>query len=507
MYSSCAPAYALQLGTLRSQQSVPLVIGNTLYVTSSWSSYLYAVNAATGALKWQYAPDVPEDSAQYTCCDVVNRGVAYSSGTIFFSRLDGFLVALEAGTGKEIWTQKVVDYKDGKAITSPPTIAGNLVIIGHAGGEYGVRGSLQAFNMKTGERAWQTYTTPAPGEPGNDSWKGDSWKFGGAAPWYVGSYDPKLNLVYFGTSNPGPWNALVRGPDASDYGQYTNLYTSTMLALEADTGKIVWHYQATPHDAWDYDGVNEAVLVDLKIAGEDVPALLQANRNGFFYVLNRKTGKLVSASPYVYVNWASGIDMETGRPIEVESKRPRLNIKATNICPSWFGGKNVAATAYHPGTGLIYIPSANLCMDMEGKEVEYTRGLFYLGKEFATHQGPGGHAAELMAWDPVKQEKVWGVKDELPLLGGVLTTGGDLVFYGNGSGEFRALHAKTGSLLWKFNTGSGIVAAPMTFSVNGKQFVAITSGRTVSLPPFMGEPGVRYSKRTSQGGTLFVFSR
>jgi alcohol dehydrogenase (cytochrome c) len=500
-------AYALQLGTLRSQESVPLVIGSTLYVTSSWSFYVYALDAATGVLKWKYAPEVPEDVAQYACCDVVNRGVAYAAGKIFFGRLDGYLVALEANTGAELWAQQVIDYKQGAVITSPPLVVKNLVVIGYGGGEYGARGSLTAYDLETGKQMWRTYTTPGPGEPGNETWKGDSWKHGGGAAWYVGSYDANFNLIYYGTSNPGPWNAAVRGPGTSNYGQFTNLYTSSTIALDADTGKIVWYYQSTPHDAWDYDGVNEAVLVDLTINGKPVPALLHADRNGFFYVLNRQTGALISAEPFVYVNWATGIDMQSGRPIEVAAKRPRIDHQAKDVCPHLLGGKNFPPMAYHPGTGLVYIPSMNLCMDLEDKEINYTRGLFYLGKEFGTKVGPGGHMAEIMAWNPVKQAKVWGVKEKLPLPGGLLTTGGDLVFYGNGEGWFKALDAKEGRVLWQFNTGSGIIAAPMTFSVNGKQHVAIVSGRTVAIPPFLAELGAQYSNQTPEGGTLFVFSQ
>lgn len=499
-------AYAFQLGTVRSQESVPLVVGSTLYVTTSGSQYVYAVDAPTGVLKWKYAPDVPADVAQYACCDVVNRGAAYADGKIFVARLDAHLVALDAVTGQELWKQKVVDYKQGSVITSPPLIAKNLAVIGFGGGEYGARGYLTAYNIDTGRQVWRTYTVPEPGEPGNETWKGDSWKHGGAVAWYIGSYDPELNLIYYGTSNPAPWNTVVRGTGSSDYGQYTNLYSTSLVAFNADTGKIVWHYQATPHDAWDYDGVNEAVLVDLTIRGRRVPALLQANRNGFFYVLNRKTGKLLSAKPFVYVNWARGIDMRTGRPIEVVEKRPRLNYKATNICPMLIGGKNFPPMAYHPGTGLVYIPTMNLCMDMEDKETEYKRGIFYLGKEWTTKVGPGGHAAEIMAWDPVKQKRVWGVKEALPFPGGILTTAGGLVFYGNGEGWFRALNANTGQVLWQFNTGSGIMAAPVTFTANGKQHVAIVSGRTVAVPPFLGEIGARYSNQTPQGGALFVFT-
>jgi alcohol dehydrogenase (cytochrome c) len=257
---------------------------------------------------------------------------------VFVARLDGYLVALDAKTGRELWKTQVVDYKQGAAITSPPTIVKNLVITGFAGGEYGVRGAISAFDQSTGKLVWRTYTIPGKGEPGSETWKGDSWEHGGGAAWYVGSFDPKLNLVYYGTSNPAPWGASVRGTDASEIGKFANLYTTSTLALDADTGKIVWHYQTTPYDAWDYDGVNELVLVDLKIGGQDVPVALKADRNGFFYVLNRQNGQVISAQTYVPVNWAKGFDNETGRPIENPEKRPRLDVWARDICPNLFGG-------------------------------------------------------------------------------------------------------------------------------------------------------------------------
>jgi PQQ-dependent dehydrogenase (methanol/ethanol family) len=348
--------------------------------------------------------------------------------------------------------------------------------------------------------------SPAPGAPANDSWKGDSWKLGGGAAWGIGSYDPKLNLLYYGTSNPSPWGASVRGPDTSEYGQFTNLYSSTTLALDPDTGKLVWHYQSTPHDAWDYDGVNELVLTDLSIDGQMTPVALKADRNGFFYVLDRRSGKLLSATPFVPINWATGIDLKTGRPIEVPDKRPKFKQRAKEICPNLLGGKNWQPMSFNPQTGLVYIPSINLCMDMEGAEPAYQRGKFYLAFEFDLGKGgPGGYMSELMAWDPVKRQKVWGNKDELPWLGGTLTTKSGLAFHGDIKGWFKALDAKTGQVLWQFNTGSGISAAPITYEVDGKQYVAVVSGRTFTIPLFLGPIGAKMVQASPEGGTLFVF--
>jgi alcohol dehydrogenase (cytochrome c) len=500
-------AWALQLGTLRSQESTPLVIGDTLYVTSSSGpQHVFAVDARTGVVRWRYSPEIPAGIDQFACCDVPNRGAAYANGRVFVGRLDGHLVALDAKTGKEIWKTAVVDYTQGSVITSPPTIVKNLVITGFGGGEYGARGHISAFDQESGKEAWRLYTVPGPGDPGYETWKGDSWKFGGGVAWHIGSYDPALNLLYYGTSNPSPWAASVRGSDSSNYGVFTNLYTASTLAINPDTGKIVWHYQTTPHDAWDYDGVNELVLADVNIGGQTTPVLFKADRNGFFYVLNRKTGQLISARPFVQINWATAVDMTTGRPIEAPEKRPRLKFKATNICPNVIGGKNWMPMSYNPQTGLVYIPSMNLCMDLEGAEVNYKRGTFYLGVEFDLGKvGPGGHMSEVIAWDPIKQQKAWGKTEELPYPGGMLTTAGGLVFHGDIKGWFKALDARTGQLLWQFNTGSGISAAPMTYEVDGKQYVAVVSGRTRSIPAFFGPIGEKMVNASPEGGTLFVF--
>ena len=505
--SKLSLVYSFSLASLRSNESSPIVIGNTLYVSTSWGpKYVYALDAATGARKWTYEPDIPDDVLQYACCDVNSRGISYADGKILVGRLDGKLTALDAATGKELWTSTVVDYKQGSVITSPPLIVRDKVITGFGGGEYGVRGSLQAFDLNSGKQLWQTFTVPAPGEPGSETWKGDTGLHGGGAAWLVGSYDAASDTVYWGTSNPGPWNTGVRSTGNGDFGKLTNLYTASTLAIDPNTGKIKWHIQGTPADAWDYDGVNELVLADLKINGKNVPALMKADRNGFFFVANRNTGEVLSAEKYVFANWASKWDIKTGRAVEDPDKRPGPGHPAKDICPNLIGGKNWQPMSYNPGTGLVYIPTNNVCMDWSVSDISYKRGVFYLGAEFPTKEGPGGFLGELVAWDPVQSKKVWSIKQDLPFNGGTLTTAGGLVFYGNLHGDFHAIDAKTGDVLWKKNLGTGIGAGPVTYSVNGKQYVAIVVGRTASLPAFLGDVGKKMTAAAPEGGALFVFA-
>jgi alcohol dehydrogenase (cytochrome c) len=505
--SKLSLVYSFSLGSLRSNESSPIVIGNTLYVSSSWGpKYVYALDAATGARKWTYEPEIPDDVLQYACCDVDNRGVTFADGKIFVGRLDGKLTALDATTGKALWTADVVDYKQGSVITSPPLVVRDKVITGFGGGEYGVRGSLQAFDLNTGKQAWKTFTVPAPGEPGSDTWKEDTGLRGGGAAWLVGSYDPKTDTVYWGTSNPGPWNTSVRSSGDGNFGKLTNLYTASTLALDPNTGKIKWYIQGTPADAWDYDGVNENILADLKIGGSTVPALMKADRNGFFFVANRETGKLLSAEKYVFVNWAEKWDVATLRAVENPDKRPGPGHPVKDICPNVIGGKNWQPMSFNPQTGLVYIPSNNFCMDFSVSDISYKRGVFYLGAEFPSREGPGGFLGELVAWDPVRNKKVWSIKEDLPFNGGTLSTAGNLVFYGNLHGDFHAIDATNGKILWKKNLGSGIGAGPITYAVDGKQYVAVVVGRTAAIPAFLGEIGKKMTAAAPEGGSLFVFA-
>ena len=495
------------LGSLESQEATPIVVGETMYVsTSTGPKYVFALNAKDGTVKWKYEPEMPSDVFATVCCGLDSRGVAYANGKVFVTRLDAKLVALDANTGKELWTQTVVDYKSGHAITSPPVVYKDVVVTGFAGGEYGVRGAVQAYKQNTGELVWKTYTIPGAGEPGNDTWKDDSWKTGGGSTWYVGSYDPKLNLLYWGTSNAGPWGGHTRSTDNSQYGQYTNVHTASQLAFDADSGKIVWAYQMTPADVWDYDAVNEAVLADVSIGGQKTPALMKADRNGFFYVLNRENGKLVSAEKFVNVNWAKAVDTTTGRPIEDPEKRPQLNRWARNVCPNLFGGKNWQPMSYSEQTGLVYIPSFNLCMDIAGKNEAYNPGKFYLASEFDLDKADsGGFLGEFKAWDPVKQQAAWGIKEDLPFIGGAMSTAGGLVFYGNQRGDLKAVDAKSGKVLWQFNVGTGILQSPITYMQDGKQYLAVVAGRIKGPPSFLGKIGQKVIDASPEGGVVVVF--
>ena len=358
------PAWMFSTGVLRGHEGAPLVVGSTMYVHTPFPNTVYALDLAReGApIKWKYTPEQEAEVVAIACCDTVNRGLAYAEGKIFLSQLDTHVVALDAATGKELWKTKQGDYKRGETLTSAPLVVKDKVITGIAGGEYGVRGFITANNMNSGKQIWRMYSTGPEEEvgfPGSvETWKGDQWKIGGGTTWGWYSYDPELDLLYHGTGNPGTWNPDQRPGD--------NKWSMTIFARDPDTGKAKWAYQKTPHDAWDYDGINENVLVDLKIDGKIRKVLVNFDRNGFSYTLDRETGELLVAEPFAYVNWAKGIDMSTGRPIEDPAKRTSATKNTKNICPSAMGGKNQQPVAYSPRTRLFYVPTNNLCMDYEG---------------------------------------------------------------------------------------------------------------------------------------------
>jgi PQQ-dependent dehydrogenase (methanol/ethanol family) len=468
-------AWTFSTGVLRGHEGGPLVVGNTMYVHTPFPNLVYALDLTKeGApIKWKYTPKQDPQVIPIACCDTVNRGLAYADGKIFMNQLDTTTVALDAATGKELWKVKQGDHKVGQTVTSAPMVIKDKVLSGISGGEFGVRGFVTANDANTGKQLWRMYSTGPEAEvgfPGSvETWQGEEWKRGGGTTWGWYSYDPELNLFYYGTGNPGSWNPDQRPGD--------NKYSMTIFARNPDTGKAVWAYQKTPHDAWDYDGINENVLVDLNIKGQMRKTLVNFDRNGFSYVLDRQTGELLLAEPFVAVNWAKSIDLKTGRPVENPEKRTSSKMNTKDICPSAMGGKNQQPVSYSPKTGYFYVPTNNLCMDYEGVQVKYQAGQPYVGAIVVSKPGPGGNRGEFIAWDPTTGKKVWGIKEELSAWGGALATGGDVVFYGTMEGWLKAVDAKSGSVLWKFKTPSGIIGNPMTYvGPDGKQYLAVLSG-------------------------------
>jgi len=468
-------AWTFSTGVLRGHEGAPLVVGSTMYVHTPFPNIVYALDLTKeGApVKWKYVPKQDPKVIPVACCDTVNRGLAYANGKIFQNQLDTTTVALDAETGKELWKVKQGDYKMGQTITSAPLVIKDKVISGISGGEFGVRGFVTANDVNTGKQVWRMYSTGPEAEVGfpgsEETWKGDEWKRGGGTTWGWYSYDPELNLLYYGSGNPGSWNPDQRPGD--------NKWSMTIFARNPDTGKAAWAYQKTPHDRWDYDGINEMVLVDVDIKGQPRKVLANFDRNGFAYMLDRKTGELLAADPFVTVNWATGVDLKTGRPIENPEKQTSSAKNTKDICPSAMGGKNQQPVAFSPKTKLIYVPTNNLCMDYEGVQVKYQAGQPYVGAIVVSHPGPGGNRGEFIAWDPATNKKVWGIKEGLANWGGALATAGDVVFYGTMEGWLKAVNAKTGDVLWKFKTPSGIIGNPMTYvGPDNKQYVAVLSG-------------------------------
>ena len=481
-------AWTMSTGTLRGHEGNPLVVGSTMYVHSSFPNKVYALDLTKpGAPQlWQFTPEQSTDAIAIACCDVVNRGLAFDPKTnrLIIELLAGDVLALDAKTGKQAWRVKSVDFKKGETMTNAPMVVDDLLLTGISGGEFGVRGRITAFNMADGKEVWRTYSTgpdkdvgitdntlksPYASAQGKDlgvsTWQGDEWTRGGGTTWGWYSYDPALNLFYHGTGNPGSWNPDQRPGD--------NKWSMSLWAQNPKTGEVRWVYQMTPHDAWDYDGVNENVLFD----HGSQKLLAHFDRNGFGYTLDRTTGKLVTAKPYGPTNWAKSIDMTTGRPVEDPTKRTTAKGNTEGICPAAIGFKDQQPSAYSPQTGLFYVPTNNICMDYEGVEVKYAAGQPYVGAIVRMFPGPGGNRGAFIAWDPMAGAIKWSIKENLAAYGGAMTTGGGLVFYGTMEGWLKAADAKTGTVLWQFKTPSGIIGNPMTYvGPDGKQYVAVLSG-------------------------------
>jgi len=484
-----ALAFTFSTGFTKGHEAAPLVVGNTMYVVTPYPDYLYALDLTKPGAppKWTYKPPISPASQGVACCDVINRGAVYDSGKVFFNTLDNQTIAVDADTGKEAWRTKVGEINHGESITMAPLVVRGKVLVGNSGGEFGVRGKLVALDANNGHIRWTAYSTGPdrdvligsgfhpfyPTERGTDlgvsSWPVDMWKIGGGTVWGWISYDPELNLVYYGTSNPGPWNPDQRPGD--------NKWTATLFARDPDTGAAAWAYQWNPHDLYDYDGVNENVLLDIPWKGSTRKTLVHPDRNGYVYVLDRTSGEVLSAEPFVPITTTAGVDLKSGRPIEVPEKKPQVGKVVRDICPAAAGGKDWQPSAFSPKTGLLYIPHNNLCQDEEGVEANYIEGTPFVGANVKMYAGPGGHRGEFAAWDPAAGRKAWAVKERFPAWSGALATAGDVVFYGTMEGWFKAVDARTGALLWQFKTGSGIIGQPVTYrGPGGKQYVAILSG-------------------------------
>ena len=462
------PVWNYSLNNPQGQESQPIIHNGVMYVTTHTSTI--AINALTGRQIWKTDIEYPTDVFRTVCCGLVNRGVAIYNGKVYRGTLDAHVVALDAKTGKQVWKSQAIDYKLGHAMTAAPLVANGVLITGIAGGEFGTRGFIDGWDPETGKRLWRLYTTAAGQDKGADTWPGDTAQKGGAPTWLTGAYDPELDLVYWGTGNGGPWNAEVRKGD--------NLYVASVLAIRPKTGEIVWHYQFSPNDLYDYDATEVGMLVDMKHDGKNVKALVQANRNGFFYVLDRSNGKLLAANPYVKVNWADRIDMATGRPVESEvTKRIRAGSDEV-VFPSVLGGKNWTPMAWNPKNGLVYANTLNLSWPYQLVKAEYKQGEWYLGVNFRgvimPKDEPHGY---LSAIDPATGKSKWQMAwPSIPSMAGTLVTGGGLVFTGAATGEVIAVDTDSGKKLWQFQTGSGIIGLPVTWEQDGQQYVSIVSG-------------------------------
>ncbi len=518
---SLVPVWSMSFGgeKQRGQESQPLVHNGKMFVTASYSR-LFALDVKTGKKLWKYEHRLPDGIMP--CCDVVNRGAALHGNLVIFGTLDAQLLAFDQDSGKQVWKEKIDDYAAGYSISAAPLIVKGMVITGVSGGEFGIVGRVDARDAKTGKLIWTRptveghmgYKTDAAGNKAengisgttNGSWPGDLWKTGGAATWNNFTYDPETNLIFVGTGNPAPWNSHLRRGD--------NLYSASTLAIDADSGKIAWHYQTTPNDGWDFDGVNEFVSFDAKGKdGKKARLGAKADRNGFFYVLERSSGQLVNAFPFVKeITWAKGIDLKTGRPIFVDDNRPGDPIasgdgkkgKVVFAAPSFLGGKNQQPMAYSPQTGLFYVPANEWGMEIWNEPVSYKKGAAYLGAGFTIKPLHEDHIGVMRAVDPLNGKIVWEVKNYAPLWGGALATGGGLVFYGTPEGQLKALDAKTGKELWQFQTGSGVVAPPITWEQEGEQFIAVVSGWGGAVPLWGGDVAKRVSY-LEQGGSVWVF--
>jgi len=487
--SKLRPAWSYSLGDNRGQESFPMLYDGMMYVTTHNATI--ALDPTTGKQLWKTMVEYPAETPRVACCGIVNRGSALYEGKIFRTTLDAHVTALDAKTGEELWKTKSIDFKAGYSMTVAPMIADGVLITGVSGGEYGIRGYIEGYDPDTGARLWRTYTVPAPGEPGSETWKdgGDAWERGGGPTWLTGSYDPEMNTVFWGVGNASSWNAGLRPGD--------NLYTASILAIDPKTGSIKWHYQTSPNDPFDHDGVNE--LVHATIDGRKV--VMQASRNGFYYVLDRATGELIAANQFIdKVNWADGVDLATGRPNVTDIYTGAVSGEEVEYWPGALGGKNWSPTSYDPNTQTTFINTLNGGMKYKAVEPQYRPGVFYFGAEFTFTWAE--KRGSLRAIDPMTGKVKWENAVEIPRLAGVLSTDGNLVFTGATTGEFEAFNAENGEKLWEYNTGSGVVGQPVTWEADGKQYVTVLSGGGAVYALFSGDERLA---NTPSGGSVVTF--
>ena len=494
-------AWYFDLDTHRGQEATPIVVDGVMYFSTAWSK-VFALNAATGARLWSYDPKVPRQWGANACCDVVNRGVAVWQGRIYIGTLDGRLIALDAATGQLVWEQLTIDPRRRYTITGAPRIVKGKVVIGNGGAEFGVRGYVSAYDAQTGKLVWRFYTVPGdPAKPFEQpilaeaakTWTGEWWKIGGGGTvWDAIVYDPELDLLYIGVGNGGPWNEKYRSPQGGE-----NLFTCSVVALKPDTGEYVWHYQENAADDWDYDSAEQMILAEIPIAGKPRKVLLHAPKNGFFYVIDRETGALISAKPFTFINWATGFDMKTGRPIESASAR-YPHVDSPPIIPGPLGAHSWQPMSYSPLTGLTYIPVNEVGFNYKPEEnFEFKNSALNFGIDMVAAgmpQDPNIKKAildsvkgKLVAWDPVQQKQAWAVERPGPWNGGTLATAGNLVFEGTAAGHFDAYRADTGEKVWSFDAQTGVMAGPVTYTVNGEQYVAVLAGWGGVFPLVSGE--------------------
>jgi lanthanide-dependent methanol dehydrogenase len=527
--------FAFSTGTRTGNESATIVVGNTLYFVTPYPNVLYAIDLTKpgGTTKWKFEPNPSSSALGAACCEAVNRGPTYSNGTIFFNTIDNNTIALDATTGKLKWRVVLGDFTKGETMTMAPFVVKDKVLVGNSGAEFGARGWVTALNTKDGSIAWRAYATGPdrdvlidtetfkpfyPQYKGKDlgvsQWPVDAWKTGGGTMWGWISYDPEQNLVFHGTSNPSPWNHEVRPGD--------NHWTNGIFARDADTGEARWFYQFSPHDMFDHSAINENIVLDLDWEERRRKVVVRPERNGYVYVIDRTTGEVLAADPFIQVNASHGIDLKTGRLRYAEEKRPTTGKVTRNVCPNAPGAKDWSPSSFSKITGLIYMPFNNLCMDWQPTEVNYIAGTPYIGVDTTYHLGPGGHGGGLIAWDPIQRKKIWEIKENWPVWSGTAVTAAGVVFYGTLEGWFKAVSADTGELLWQFQTGSGIVGQPATWrGPDGRQYVSILSGiggwiggivnqetdpRDRTAHKGFGNFTADLKAITRRGGMLYVFS-